>query len=87
MRRAMDLIHYVVKDGVLDSGGGGDQNEDWDAGKTVSSEHALLTSYKGSVISLYHKCFIRFIQVIFIKYVCLTFYGQFYKTNNIWGFG
>lgn len=43
MRRAMDLIHYVVKDGVLDSGGGGDQNEDWDAGKTVSSEHALLT--------------------------------------------
>lgn len=41
MRRAMDLIHYVVKDGVLDSGGGGDQNEDWDAGKTVSPKHAL----------------------------------------------
>lgn len=43
MRRAMDLIHYVVKDGVLDSGGGGDQNEDWDAGKTVSPKHALPT--------------------------------------------
>lgn len=40
MRRAMDLIHYVVKDGVLDSGGGlddsgGDDGEDWDASKTV----------------------------------------------------
>ncbi|XP_046661153.1 alpha-catulin isoform X2 [Homalodisca vitripennis] len=39
MRRAMDLIHYVVKDGVLDGGGGmdsgGDTEEDWDAGKTV----------------------------------------------------
>lgn len=45
MRRAMDLIHYVVKDGVLDSGGGGDQNEDWDAGKTVSTEHAVFRKY------------------------------------------
>lgn len=41
MRRAMDLIHYVVKDGVCDGGGGGgggdDEGEDWDAGKTVSA--------------------------------------------------
>ncbi|XP_054277543.1 alpha-catulin isoform X2 [Macrosteles quadrilineatus] len=39
MRRAMDLIHYVVKDGVLDGGEGlGDESEeDWDGGKTVTS--------------------------------------------------
>ncbi|XP_063225044.1 alpha-catulin isoform X2 [Bacillus rossius redtenbacheri] len=48
MRRAMDLIHYVVKDGVLDSAaqlgqaGGSPQDpqastqEDWDASRTVS---------------------------------------------------
>lgn len=39
MRRAMDLIHYVVKDGVMDGGGGGldSGGEEWDAGKTVLS--------------------------------------------------
>ncbi|CAH1392812.1 unnamed protein product [Nezara viridula] len=33
MRRAMDLIHFVVKDGVFE----GEMAEDWDAGKTVYS--------------------------------------------------
>ncbi|KAL1130353.1 hypothetical protein AAG570_013291, partial [Ranatra chinensis] len=33
MRRAMDLIHFVVKDGVCE----GDLSEDWDASKTVSA--------------------------------------------------
>ena len=33
MRRAMDLIHFVVKDGVFE----GEMTEDWDAGKTVYS--------------------------------------------------
>ncbi|XP_024083641.1 alpha-catulin isoform X2 [Cimex lectularius] len=33
MRRAMDLIHFVVKDGVFE----GEITEDWDAGKTVLS--------------------------------------------------
>lgn len=33
MRRAMDLIHFVVKDGVFE----GEIAEDWDAGKTVYS--------------------------------------------------
>lgn len=33
MRRAMDLIHFVVKDGVFE----GEMVEDWDAGKTVYS--------------------------------------------------
>ncbi|XP_075214953.1 alpha-catenin related [Lycorma delicatula] len=40
MRRAMDLIHYVVKDGVCDSGGGGtgsESVEDWDVGRTVGA--------------------------------------------------
>lgn len=42
MRRAMDLIHYVVKDGVCDGGGGGggtgsESVEDWDVGRTVSA--------------------------------------------------
>lgn len=41
MRRAMDLIHHVVKDGVCDSGGGGgtgsESVEDWDVGRTVSA--------------------------------------------------
>nr|CAD7568017.1 unnamed protein product [Timema californicum] len=47
MRRAMDLIHYVVKDGVLDSAAQlgqtgspidpqGSSQEDWDASRTVS---------------------------------------------------
>ncbi|XP_022186503.2 alpha-catulin isoform X2 [Nilaparvata lugens] len=41
MRRAMDLIHFVVKDGVCDGGGGGGGGggvvEDWDAGRTVGA--------------------------------------------------
>lgn len=76
MRRAMDLIHYVVKDGVLDSGGGGDQNEDWDAGKTVSQTSIV---YKQSVKSLYHKCSFGLFKSFCMKYLWLTFMESFMK--------